>query len=289
MYNMQFAMPPNQPYKDKEYLRNVLETMKQRMIEVATSATKITTETMATTETTETTEKMATMATMETMETPILDTPIGEFIIGVGYILLILVFVTRVFFKTLNRFTTYYSSSSSHYLVSQNRRDDGVYNRFGFMINADSDSEFSSSEDDEEYEKYATTTALSHSLSSLSSLSSPLPKKNQLPQQTPQSPPPPLRRSKRLQMKSEMNLTRLEKQTQTNYNTYYSSSSASKVLFPSISSDPVPNKRVLSFVSPSPHPEYDEELAFEINRRYEKRMQKRSECNSPPLIRRLLL
>ena len=221
--------------------------------------------------------------------TPILDTPIGEFIIGVGYILLILVFVTRVFFKTLNRFTTYYSSSSSHYLVSQNRRDDGVYNRFGFMINADSDSEFSSSEDDEEYEKYATTTALSHSLSSLSSLSSPLPKKNQLPQQTPQSPPPPLRRSKRLQMKSEMNLTRLEKQTQTNYNTYYSSSSASKVLFPSISSDPVPNKRVLSFVSPSPHPEYDEELAFEINRRYEKRMQKRSECNSPPLIRRLIL
>ena len=275
MYNMQFAMPPNQPYKDKEYLRNVLETMKQRMIEVATSATKITT---------------ATTATTATMETPILDTPIGEFIIGVGYILLILVFVTRVFFKTLNRFTTYYSSSSSHYSVSQNRRDDGVYNRFGFMINADSDSEFSSSEDDEEYEKYATTTALSHSLSSLSSLSSPLPKKKQLPQQTPQSPPPPLRRSKRLQMKSEMNLTRLEKQTQTNYNTYYSSSSSSsKILFPSIiSSDPVP-KRSLSFVSPSPHPEHNEELAFEVNRRYEKRMQKRSECNSPPLIRRLLL
>lgn len=277
MHNMQFTTPPSQSYNDKEYLRNVLETMKQRMIEVATS--KVVTSKVAT-------SKVATTETMETMETttsPNLDTTIGEFIIGVGYILLILVFVTRVFFKTLNRFTNYYSSSSSYYSVSSQNREDGPYNRFGFMINADSDSEFSSDEEEEEDEKYATTTVLSHSLSS------PLPKKKHLPQQTPQSPPPPVRRSKRLQMKSEMNLTRLEKQTQTNYNTYYSSSSASKVLFPSVSSDPVPNKRVLSFVSPSPHPEHYEELAFEINRRYEKRMQKRSECNSPPLIRRLIL
>ena len=282
---MQFTMPPSQQYNNKEHLSTVLETMKQKMLAAASSAAASSAEAMGTREVVE----VAT-TTSATTASDIVSIPLGEIIIGVGYILLILVFVTRVFFKTLNRFTTYYSSSSSHYSVSQNRRDDGVYNRFGFMINADSDSEFSSSEDDEEDEKYATTTALSHSLSSLSSLSSPLPQKKQLPQQTPQSPPPPLRRSKRLQMKSEMNLTRLEKQTQTNYNTYYSSSSASKVLFPSVSSDPVPNKRVLSsFVSPSPHPEHDEELAFEINRRYEKRMQKRSECNSPPLIRRLIL
>ena len=282
---MQFTMPPSQQYNNKEYLSTVLETMKQKMMAssaAASSAAASSAEAMRTREVVE----VAT-TTSATTASDIVSMPLGEIIIGVGYILLILVFVTRVFFKTLNRFTTYYSSSSSHYSVSQNQRDDGLYNRFGFMINADSDSEFSSSEDDEKDEKYATTTALSHSLSSLSS---PLPKKKQLPQQTPQSPPPPLRRSKRLQMKSEMNLTRLEKQTQTNYNTYYSSSSSSsKILFPSIiSSDPVP-KRSLSFVSPSPHPEHNEELAFEVNRRYEKRMQKRSECNSPPLIRRLLL
>ena len=262
---MQFTMPPSQQYNNKEYLSTVLETMKQKMLARAAASSAEATGTR------EVVEEVATTAS------DIVSIPLGEIIIGVGYILLILVFITKVFFKILNRFTTYYSSSSSYYSVSsQNRGNrDGSYNRFGFMINADSDSEFSSDEEEEEDEKYATTTALSHSLSS------PLPKKKYLLQKTPQSPPPPPRRSKRLQMKSEMNLTRLEKQTQT--------SSSSKILFPSIiSSDPLP-KRSLSFISPSPHPEHDEELAFEINRRYEKRMQKRSECNSPPLIRRLIL
>jgi hypothetical protein len=57
-------------------------------------------------------------------------------------------------------------------------------------------------------------------------------------------------------------------------------------LFPSISSDPLP---LPSRRSHSLHPEHDQELAFEINRRYEKRMQKRSECNSPLVVRRLIL
>jgi hypothetical protein len=141
------------------------------------------------------------------------------------------------------------------------------------MINADSDSE-SDCDNDDEVEKNILSPRVQH-----------------LCQQTPQSPPPPLRRSKRLQMKSLTMLEKmLEKQTQTHPYYSYSSSSSSKVLFPSISSDPLPlpNRR-LSFVSPSLHPEHDEELAFEINRRYEKRMQKRSECNSPLLVRRLIL
>lgn len=261
-------------YTNKEYLSTVLETMKQKMIDATTSAA-----------TTSATISAATSATISaatsastTSETTASVIPFGEFgeiIVGVGYVLLILVFVTRVFFKTLNRFTTYYSSSSSHYSVSQNIRDE-PYNRFGFMINADSDSE--SDCDDEDNNDEVEKNILS-------------PRDQHLCQQTPESPPPPLRRSKRLQMKSEMNLTMLEKQTQTH--PYYSSSSSSsssssKVLFPSISSDPLPNRR-LSFVSPSLHPEHDEELAFEINRRYEKRMQKRSECNSPLLVRRLIL
>ena len=267
-------------YTNKEYLSKVLETMKQKMIDATISATTsaattsaATSATLSAAETSATTSEATTSATSETTASVIPFGELGEIIVGVGYVLLILVFVTRVFFKTLNRFTTYYSSSSSHYSVSQNKGDE-PYNRFGFMINADSDSE--SDCDDEDNNDEVEKNILS-------------PRDQHLCQQTPESPPPPLRRSKRLQMKSEMNLTMLEKQTQTH--TYYSSSSSSsssKVLFPSISSDPLPNRR-LSFVSPSLHPEHDEELAFEINRRYEKRMQKRSECNSPLLVRRLIL
>ena len=265
-------------YTNKEYLSKVLETMKQKMIDATISATISATTSAATSEATTSaaTTSAATTSASTTSETMASVIPFGEFgeiIVGVGYVLLILVFVTRVFFKTLNRFTTYYSSSSSHYSVSQNIRDE-PYNRFGFMINADSDSESDCDDEDnnDEVEKNILSPRVQH-----------------LCQQTPESPPPPLRRSKRLQMKSEMNLTMLEKQTQTHpYYSSSSSSSSSKVLFPSISSDPLPNRR-LSFVSPSLHPEHDEELAFEINRRYEKRMQKRSECNSPLLVRRLIL
>jgi hypothetical protein len=237
-------------YINKEYLSTVLEIMKQKMIDAATNG-------MATSAAT-------TSAAATTSETTA-SIPFGEIIVGVGYVLLILVLVTRVFFKTLNRFTTYYSSSSSYYSVSQNKGD-GPYNRFGFMINSDSDC------DDDEYKEEVEKNILS-------------PRVQHLCQQTPpQSPPPPLRRSKRLQMKSLTMLEKmLEKQTQTHP---YSSSSSSKVLFPSISSDPLP---LPSRRSHSLHPEHDEELAFEINRRYEKRMQKRSECNSPLVVRRLIL
>ena len=248
-------------YINKEYLSTVLEIMKQKMIGAATNgmATSAATTSAATTSAA-TTSATGTATTSETTAS----IPFGEIIVGVGYVLLILVFVTRVFFKTLNRFTTYYSSSSSYYSVSQNKGD-GPYNRFGFMINSDSDCDW---DDDDEVEKNMLSPRVQH-----------------LCQQTPpQSPPPPLRRSKRLQMKSLTMLEKmLEKQTQTHP---YSSSSSSKVLFPSISSDPLP---LPSRRSHSLHPEHDEELAFEINRRYEKRMQKRSECNSPLVVRRLIL
>ena len=151
-------------YTNKEYLSKVLETMKQKMIDATISATGTATTSAATSATlsaatsattsaattsaaetsaaTSATTSAATTNASTTSETMASAIPFGEFgeiIVGVGYVLLILVFVTRVFFKTLNRFTTYYSSSSSHYSVSQNKGD-GAYNRFGFMINADSDS-----------------------------------------------------------------------------------------------------------------------------------------------------
>jgi uncharacterized membrane protein YkvA (DUF1232 family) len=86
-------MQPSQ-YANKEYLSRVLETMKQKMIEVAatTSATSRAASREATT----------VMATTVIATTVIPFDKIGETIIGVGYILLILVFVTEVFFKTLN-------------------------------------------------------------------------------------------------------------------------------------------------------------------------------------------
>jgi hypothetical protein len=260
-------------YINKEYLSTVLEIMKQKMIGAATNGMATSAATTSAATTSAATTSAATTSAATTSATGTATTsettasiPFGEIIVGVGYVLLILVFVTRVFFKTLNRFTTYYSSSSSYYSVSQNRGD-GPYNRFGFMINADSDSE-SDWDDDDEVEKNMLSPRVQH-----------------LCQQTPpQSPPPPLRRSKRLQMKSLTILEKmLEKQTQTHP---YSSSSSSKVLFPPISSDPLP---LPSRRSHSLHPEHDEELAFEINRRYEKRMQKRSECNSPLVVRRLIL
>jgi len=261
-------MPPtSSQYINKEYLSAVLETMKQKMIDATTNgmATSAATGTATISATSEATGTETTSTATGTTYSAI---PFGEIIVGVGYVLLILVFVTRVFFKTLNRFTTYYSSSSSYYSVSQNKGD-GPYNRFGFMINSDSDCD--DDEDKEEVEK---------------NILSPRVQK-QLPQQTPQSPPPPLRRSKRLQMKSLTILEKiLEKQTQTHPYYSSSSSSSSKVLFPSISSDPLP---LPSRRSPSLHPEHDQELAFEINRRYEKRMHKRSECNSPIVVRRLIL
>jgi len=247
----QFTPSTQYNYKE-EYLRTVLETMKQKMVTAAAAAAA---------------EKVDTTTTTTTTTTAIpnsepLSIPTGEFVIGVGYVLLILVFLIKVFFRTLNQFTSDYSSSH-----------DGVYNRFAFIVNADSDSEFSTESDEID--------TTSESLSPVQQRSI------YTPQHPPQSPRPPLRRSKRLQMKSEMNLTTLEKQTQTQSQIQHYTHQNS---FITISSDPLPlPKRALSLVSPSPHPDHDEELAFEIQRRYEKRMNKRSECNSPLVVRRLIL
>ena len=239
----------------QEYLRNVLETMKQQMLS-SSSKTRLQLESCPRLES----DFPFITSSMPPMPTPPPPTPLTEVIIGVGYVLLILVFLSKVFFKTLNRFTSDYSSSH-----------DGVYNRFAFITNADSDSEFSTDDDDDD-------DTLSDSLSPVQpSIYTPRP---------PTSPHPPLRRSKRLQMKSEINLTKLEKQTQTQHQ-----KRNSKKTFPEVSSDPLPftKRRTLSFMSPSPHPHHDEELEFEIQRRYEKRSQKRSECNSPLVVRRLIL
>jgi hypothetical protein len=239
----------------QEYLRNVLDTMKQQMLSSSSSKTMLHLESCPRL------ESDFPFITSSMPPTP-MPMPLTEVIIGVGYVLLILVFLSKVFFKTLNRFTSDYSSSH-----------DGVYNRFAFITNADSDSEFSTDDDDDD--------TLSDSLSPVQpSIYTPRP---------PTSPHPPLRRSKRLQMKSEINLTKLEKlekQTQTQHQ-----KRNSKETFPEVSSDPLPftKRRTLSFMSPSPHPHHDEELEFEIQRRYEKRSQKRSECNSPLVVRRLIL
>lgn len=242
----------------QEYLRNVLETMKQQML-----SSSVESKTRLELQSCPRLESDFPFITSSMPLMPLTPMPLIEVIIGVGYVLLILVFLTKVFFKTLNHFTSDYSSSH-----------DGVYNRFAFITNADSDSEFSTDDDDIDIP--------SDSLS-------PIRQPYYTPRQPPRSPPHPLRRSKRLQMKSEMNLTTLEKHTQTQTQTQTQSHyNPQQKSFLTISSDPLP-KRQFSFVSPSPHPHHDEELAFEIQRRYEKKMQKRSECNSPLVVRRLIL
>ena len=243
----------------QEYLRNVLEAMKQKMLSSsAQSDTRLQLQIQSC-------PRLESDFPFITSSMPPLmplmpPMPLIEVIIGVGYVLLILVFLTKVFFKTLNHFTSDYSSSH-----------DGAYNRFAFITNADSDSEFSTDDD------------IDIPSDSLSPVRQPF----YTPRQPPRSPPHPLRRSKRLQMKSEMNLTTLEKHTQTQTQTQ-SQYNPQQKSFITISSEPLP-KRQFSFVSPSPHPHHDEELAFEIQRRYEKKMQKRSECNSPLVVRRLIL
>jgi hypothetical protein len=116
---------------------------------------------------------------------------------------------------------------------------------------------------------------------------------------TPQTPPPALRRSLRLKVKSELNLTTMEKQTKTNAvtrsQTRRQSQSQSQSHFTNekntISSAPPLSLYAFndSIITPSHHPENDEELAFFLNKCYERKLKKRSGFNSPLVVRRLVL
>ena len=192
---------------------------------------------------------------------------IPEIVLGVGYILLIVAFLVKILLRTIRKFEYHYMSPS--------------YNRFGFMMNEES--EYSESESD--------VSDVESSSSSPISLRPTLSGKYlrlQTPVQTmnaavtPKTPGP-LRRSLRLKTKSELNLYAMQN------NAMITRSQSRQIQNIVISSDPCPYNRG-STTTPSPHPEHDEERAYYIRYCNEKKMtKKRPEFNSPILVRRLVL
>lgn len=214
---------------------------------------------------------------------------IAESVLGVGYVLIIIAFIVKRLLKTLRQFETHYGSSH-----------DGAYNRFGFIANEDSDydSNYDSSDNDSHENGVDDDDVVESSSSSpvslrhaLISLVTPLEKITTV---TPQTPfPPPVRRSLRLKIKSELNLTSIiEKQNKTNVltNVVTRSQTRRRNQRLAISSEPAPSSSFnLSHAITTPSLQNDEELTYHLQRCYERNMKKRSDVNSPLVVRRLVL
>jgi hypothetical protein len=234
-------------YSRYQFLREVLELSKQRMMSRIANTT--------TTSSTNTSLSLS-------ISTERIYANLAEIVVGVGYILVIIAFLIKLLLQTIRKFEYYYMSPS--------------YNRFGFIANEESESE---SESDSSIESPANKCL---------HLKTPVQIMNVA---TPQTPlPPPLRRSLRLKIKSELNLCAM----QNNSAMTTRSQAKQKQVAMTISSDPCPTNyyRSSSLItpSPSPHPEHDEERAYYIQYCNEKKMRKtRPEFNSPLFIRRLVL
>ena len=271
----------------KQYLRDLLELAKQRMLSrIPTNPTDETNPTDVTS------SQLSTSSSSHAIEQVLMNANIAEIVLGVGYILMIVVFLVKLFLKTLRRFEHHFGSSH-----------DGAYNRFGFIANEDSDYD-SDSSDNDSHENGVDDDDIVGSSSSSSPVSlrhalipliTPLEKITTV---TPHTPfPPPVRRSLRLKIKSELNLTSIiEKQNKTNVltNVVTRSQTQRRNQRLAISSEPAPSSSFNlshngSVTNPSLHPENDEELAYYLQRCYERNMKKRSDVNSPLLVRRLVL
>jgi hypothetical protein len=236
-------------YSRYQFLREVLELSKQRMMSRIANTT--------TTSSTNTSLSLS-------ISTERIYANLAEIVVGVGYILVIIAFLIKLLLQTIRKFEYYYMSPS--------------YNRFGFIANEESEYE-SESESDSSIESPANKCL---------HIKTPVQIMNVA---TPQTPlPPPLRRSLRLKIKSELNLCAM----QNNSAMITRSQAKQKQVAMTISSDPCPTNyyRSSSLItpSPSPHPEHDEERAYYIQYCNEKKMRKiRPEFNSPLFIRRLVL
>jgi len=266
----------------KQYLRDLLELAKQRMLSgISTNATNETNATNATNVTSP--QQLSTSSSSShAIEQLLMNANIVEIVIGVGYVFIIVAFLVKQFLKTLRRFETHFGSSH-----------DGAYNRFGFIANEESD--FDSSDNDDDVVESSSSSPVSRR-HALIPLVTPLQKITTVTPPTPS--PPPVRRSLRLKIKSELNLTStMEKQNKTNVLTNVVTRSQTRRqnqrLSLAISSEPAPscsfNRSNGAIITPSLHPENDEELAYYLQRCYERTMKKRSEFNSPLVVRRLVL
>jgi len=263
----------------KQYLRDLLELAKQRMLSgISTNATNATNATNVASS-----QQLSTSSSSShAIEQLLMNANIVEIVIGVGYVFIIVAFLVKQFLKTLRRFETHFGSSH-----------DGAYNRFGFIANEESD--FDSSDNDDDIVESSSSSPVSRR-HALIPLVTPLQKITTVTPQTPS--PPPVRRSLRLKIKSELNLTStMEKQNKTNVETNVVTRSQTRRqnqrLSLAISSEPAPscsfNRSNGAIITPSLHPENDEELAYYLQRCYERTMKKRSEFNSPLVVRRLVL
>jgi hypothetical protein len=273
----------------KQYLRDLLELAKQRMLSgISTNATNATNATNETNETNVTSSQQLSISSSSSshaIEQLLMNANIVEIVIGVGYVFIIVAFLVKQFLKTLRRFETHFGSSH-----------DGAYNRFGFIANEESD--FDSSDNDDDVVESSSSSPVSRR-HALIPLVTPLQKITTVTPQTPS--PPPVRRSLRLKIKSELNLTStMEKQNKTNVETNTNVVTRSQTrrqnqhFSLAISSEPAPSCSFNrsydgSVTNPSLHPENDEELAYYLQRCYERKMKKRSEFNSPLVVRRLVL
>lgn len=269
----------------QQYLRDLLELAKQRMLSrIPTNPTDETNETNVT-------SSQLLIWSPHTIEQVLMNANIAEIVIGVGYVLMIVAFLVKLFLKTFRRYEHHFGSSH-----------DGAYNRFGFIANEDSDSDSDSSDndshengvDDDDIVGSSSSSSPVYLRHALIPLITPLEKITTV---TPQTPfPPPVRRSLRLKIKSELNLTSIiEKQNKTNVltNVVTRSQTQRRNQRLAVSSEPAPsssfNLSYGSVTNPSLHPENDEELAYYLQRCYERNMKKRSDVNSPLVVRRLVL
>lgn len=234
----------------QQFIREVLELTKQRMMSrvANTTASRVT----------------ANSSSSVSLSTELTSgAKIPEIVLGVGYILLIVAFLVKILLRTIRKFEYHYVSPS--------------YNRFGFMMNEESNTDFDSD--------IESPISLRPTLSGkYLRLQTPVQTMNAV--VTPKTPAPPLRRSLRLKIKSELNLCTMQ-----NNSALMITRSRTKQnqTIMTISSDPCPYNRG-SITNPSPHPEHDEERAYYIQYCNEKKMRKqRPEFNSPILVRRLVL
>ena len=290
------------PYTRHHFIRDVLELAKQRLL--SRHASNVT----ATATSSSSYSVQGEMNANDNSNADLMD-----MIVGICYILVVLLFLVKILLKILGGFESHFMSSH-----------DGAYNRFAFIANEDFEQETEEEEEEEEELESNDDTDI-ESLSSSSPISlrstlsittpvthvpniiTPMNKINVVTPKTPSAP----RRSLRLKIKSELNLTSMKKLNLNKTNVVTRSQtreSRGGRHFTneknSVSSDPPPsslpttslfyrnqNKNfvVLTATPSSSHPENDEELAFIIQRCYERTMKKRSGFKSPLRVRRLVL
>jgi hypothetical protein len=250
-------------YSRQQYIRDILELARQRMLSKVSNMTI---------------NSAPSPSSSPSVKIININQNITEIIVGVGYICIILVFIMKIIVGTIENFEYYYMSPS--------------YNRFGFIVNEEyeTDDETSDESDHENendnLESPPSPILLRHTLSSKCiHLKTPIQTMNAV-AVTPKTPLP-VRRSLRLKIKSELNLSAME-----HNNKVMTRSQTKQNRFITVSSDPCPINiyRTSTMTTPSPHPEHDEELAYYIQYCNEKKMRKqRPEFNSPLFVRRLVL